>query len=106
MITFAEVMPGINGSEPTGTEPTADSSPAQEPLHALSMNVTEVLINDDRNAAVPRIHDFDTNNGDLLEDTADDTEDEAIQTVEPVEESYFDTASVGTDPQAELELYG
>jgi hypothetical protein len=102
VITFAEVMPGINGSEPT-----ADSSPAQELLHALSMNVTEALINNDRNAAVPRIHDFDTNNGDQFDDdTADehtdanDTEDDAVLTMEPVEDSFFDTASVGTDPTA------
>ncbi len=65
-----------------------------------------VTIVDDMIAAMPLIQVADINNGDLLEDTADDTEDEAIQTVEPVEESYFDTASVGTDPQAELELYG
>ncbi len=49
------------------------------------------------------------NNGDPHdEDTADeqtdanDTEDDAIQTVEPVEESFFDTASVGTDPHSTL----
>ena len=102
MITFAEVMPGINGSEPT-----ADSSPAQELLHALSMNVTEALINDDRTAEMPRIHNFDTNNGDPFdEDTADertdanDTEDDAVELITAAEESFFDTASVGTDPTA------
>jgi hypothetical protein len=68
------------------------------------VTVVDVMI-----AAMPHIHDFDMNNGDPYdEDTADeqtdanDTEDDAIQTVEPVEESFFDTASVGTYPQAEL----
>jgi hypothetical protein len=68
------------------------------------VTVVDVMI-----AAMPHIHDFDMNNGDPYdEDTADeqtdanDTEDDAIQTVEPVEESFFDTASVGTDPHSTL----
>ena len=63
-----------------------------------------VIIVEDRNAAVPRIHDFDTNNGDQFDDdTADehtdanDTEDDAVI---QNEESFFDTASVGTEPTA------
>ena len=66
-----------------------------------------VIVVEDRNAAVPRIHDFDTNNGDQFDDdTADehtdanDTEDDAVEPIEPVEDSFFDTASVGTNPTA------
>ena len=68
-----------------------------------------VIVVNDIIAAVPHIHVFDKNNGDPYDsDTADeqtdanDTEDDVIQTVEPAEESFFDTASVGTEPHSTL----
>ena len=66
-----------------------------------------VTVVEDRIAAMPRIHDFDTNNGDQFDDdTADeqtdanDTEDDAVEPINAVEDSLFHTASVGTDPTA------
>ena len=53
------------------------------------------MIVEARNVAVPRIDEFDTNGDPSDDDTADDTEDEALK---ENGESFFDTASVGTDP--------
>jgi hypothetical protein len=55
------------------------------------------MIVQDRNVAVPRIDESDTNGDPSDDDTADDTEDEALK---ENGESFFDTASVGTDPTA------
>ena len=93
MITFAEVMPGINGSEPT-----ADLSPARELLHALSMNVTEALMNGEAYDPLG-LNSEESSSGNEQTD-ANDTEDDAVEKIEPVEDSFFDTASVGTDPTA------
>ena len=86
-------MPRINGSEPT-----ADTSPAQELLHALSMNVTEALMNGE--AYDPFGMNSDESSSGNEQTDANDTEDDAVEPITAVEDSFFDTASVGTDPTA------
>ena len=92
MTTFAEVMPRINGSEPT-----ADLSPARVLLHALSMNVTEALMNGEAYDPL-RLNSEGSSSGNEQTD-ANDTEDDAVET-NAVDESFFDTASDGTNPTA------
>ena len=80
MTTFAEVMPRINGSEPT-----ADLSPARVLLHALSMNVTEALMRGEAYDPLG-LNSEESSSGN------EQTEDDVVP--------FFDTASVGTDPTA------
>ena len=81
-----------------GSEPPAESSPAQELLHAMSLNVTEALINGEAYDPLG-MNSAESSSGNEQTD-ANDTEDDAAETIEPVDESFFDTASVGTDPTA------
>ena len=52
------------------------------------------MIVEARNVAVPRIDEFDTNGDPSDDDTADEEDD----VIKENEESFFDTASVGTNP--------
>ena len=81
-----------------GSEPPAELSPAQELLHAMSLNVTEALINGEAYEPLD-MNSAQSSSGNEQTD-ANDTEDDVAETIEPVDESFFDTASVGTDPTA------
>ena len=79
-----------------GTEPPAVITPVQEIMHALSLNVTEALMNGEAYDPLG-MNSAESSSGNEQTD-AHDTEDDAIETIDPVDESFFDTASIGTDP--------
>ena len=76
-----------------GSEPPAVITPVQEVLHGLSLNVTEALMNGE---AYDPLGMNSAESSSANEQTdANDTEDDAVETNA---DSFFDTASVGTNP--------
>ena len=81
-----------------GSEPPAAITPVQEILHGLSLNVTEALMNGEAHDPLG-MNSAESSSGNEQTD-ANDTEDDVVEPIVTVEDSFFDTASVGTDPTA------
>ena len=101
-----EYAPFGTNNEPCGTmvqnveEPPVAITPEQDILHGLSLNVTEALMNGEAFDPLG-MNSAESSSGNEHTD-ANDTEDDVAETIEPVEDSFFDTASVGTDPNSTL----
>ena len=66
---------------------------SEPPVVSTPVHVTEALVNGEADDQL------DMNSA---ESSSGDTEDDVVQTIETVEDSIFDTASVGTDPHSTL----